>query len=138
MSRKIKVSGYNDRYSDSRFGGVGGCHGQNVFPLQNEDIIAIADPAGTFDGALVIPLASTSIQVLVNVTQVFDGAATLIVGYAGDTNLLVTLADAVDLTTLGLKVVVVEVTWPAAAVVRATIGGAPTQGAGTVTVQWEV
>ncbi len=138
MSSKIKASGYNDRYSNSRFRGVGGAHGENVFPLQNEDIIAIADPAGTFDGVAVIPLASTSIQVLVDVTQVFDGGATLIVGYAGDTNLLVTLADAVDLTTLGLKVVVVEVTWPAAAVVRATIGGAPTQGAGTVTVQWEV
>lgn len=138
MSSKIKVSGYNDRYSNSRFRGVVGSHGENVFPLQNEDIIAIADPAGTYDGVLSIPAASTSIQVLVDVTQIFDGGATLIVGYAGDTDLLVTLVDAVDLTTLGLKVVVVEVTWPAAAVARATIGGAPTQGAGTVTVQWEV
>jgi hypothetical protein len=137
MSSKGENAGMNTRYSDARFQGYNGAHGYNDAPINDSQEVAAA-LAGTSDGAVTVPIAATNACVTIEVTAVYDGAATIIVGYAGDTDLLVTLADAVDLTTTGIKKVVREVAWPAAAVPRVTIGGAPTTGACTVTVEWEV
>jgi len=123
MQVESRTNGYNDRYAKGRFRGVAGCRGLNQFPAQEQQLIAVTGAAGTYDGASAIPQSSTSIQVVITVTTVFNNSPTIIVGLAGSTNLLVTLANAVDLTTLGVKTVVIEVTWPSSAVPRVTIGG---------------
>lgn len=140
MSQPDQVAGQNTRYAPERFKGYTGAKSANQCPFQNQQTFNISGSAGTYDGSVVVPAAATNFQVQVNVTTPFDGSATLIVGIPGNTNLFVNLSDAVPLNavTAAPLAVVREVSYPSAQAPRATVGGSPTVGAGTVTVSWEV
>lgn len=136
MRKANQIAGWNDRFADSRFQGFSGDGGANQFPYETAVELVATDPAGTFDSVVVPPASSISCTTTVVVTEVFDGVPTLIVGNTGDTNALVELAE-VDLTELGTTVVTRNVTWAAALAVRATVGGAPTQGSASISVQFQ-
>ncbi len=135
MSAAPQIAGFNTRFDKWRFRGASGDHGANAFAFQHEVEIVAADPAGIYDSAETVLALSNTFQTVIEVTEVFDGGATIIVGRPGAPNVLVNLGDAVDLTTLGKKYVPREVIQPSDSVLRVTIGGAPTQGQATVSVQ---
>lgn len=136
-SKADQTAGQNDRFSDARFQGFKGDGDRNKAPYGVDVIVTAEDPAGTYDSVIVPPQNAVFCTISFHVTEVFDGVPTVIVGRAGATNVLVTLGDAVDLTTLGWKYVTREVIWGASAAMRVTIGGAPTQGSVDVSAQFE-
>ena len=142
MGNKLTdVSGWNARYDDKRFTGAHGAHGANIFPYETNTSVVATDPAGIYDSEGGVPDGSIVSQVKINVTEGFEGSGpvTLRVGTTGDDDAVVTLADAVDLTTTGLKVVTRETIWPAGSVVRATIGGEEiSAGSANITVAYSV
>lgn len=138
MGKRQDPDGLNSRFSPKRNSGHVGEQGFNISPRDTSQSWQATDPAANYDSPDPILEASRPFQTTITVTQVFDGAATITVGTTADPDLLVTLADAVDLTQLGTTVVTREVAWPADGVARAVIGGAPTQGAATVVVDYTV
>jgi len=138
MKRRLEKNGWNDRYGDKRFTGEEGVIGANSFPQTRIPTIAAADPAGNYDGSDTIPTDSVCAGVTIEVTEIFDNTPTLTVGTVATPDLLVDIADAVDLTALGETYIAGPTTWDADSVVRAVIGGTPTQGACTVTPEFEV
>lgn len=137
MGKRTDTAGWNNRFNDKRFKGFQGTHGANIFPwgLQAQSAAAGAD--GTYDGTTPIPTGSVMAEVQINVITPFDAGA-IQVGSIADPDALVTLADAVDLTTPGVKTVTREVIWPALSVVRTTISGGPSAGAAVVTVSYDI
>ena len=137
-NKKKKIAGWNNRFDSKRNTGHEGAVGANIFPQENESVVAVVDPAGNYDGGDTIPADSSAFEVEIVVTEVFNNVPTLTVGTTADPDAVVTLADAVDLTSLGTKYITREVNWPIASVVRAVLGGTPNQGAATVTVRYVI
>lgn len=135
MSNRSAAAGWNTRFSDVRFQGYDGDHGANIFPYQNQEIRAVPGANGNYDGAVTFPALSTSICVIFDVETPFSAGTTVTVGTPADADLFVTLADAVDLTTAGIKTITREVAFPVDSVFRVVIGGGPVAGACDVTVQ---
>lgn len=133
-----KISGLNDRFGPERYKGYEGTKGADEFPYQDIQTCTLLGAAATYDSPAAIPLNAVVYEVVIIVTVLFDGVPTLIVGTTGDTDLVVTLADAVDLTATGTTTITREIAWTLASVARATVGGAPTVGAGTVQVRYQV
>ena len=138
MRRKSEKDGWNSRYGDKRFSGEEGATGANVSPQVTFQSVAIADQAGNYDGSVTVPVGAVASRVKITVTQIFNNVPTLTVGTVAAPDLLVQVADAVDLTTTGVKYVndCEQFGWTSGSVVRAVIGGAPNQGAGTVEVEF--
>ncbi len=132
------AAGLNDRYSPRRFKGAEGDHGANIYPYSNEDIFSVPGANGVTDGNVTWPAGTSSFCVLFDVSVAFSMGTTVIVGIPGSTNLFVQLADAVDLTTTGLKQVTVELPFPSAQPVRVTIAGGPVAGLMNVVFQAQV
>jgi hypothetical protein len=142
MGSKVEdVSGFNTRYGSKRNKGYDGARGANIFPQQNEISWAAADPAGNYDSATQLLAGSQVAQVKIVVTEAFDGTPTLTVGPTAAPTQFVALADAVDLTTTGTTIVPVDSASQvvaATSAIRAVVGGAPSQGAATITIDYEV
>ena len=70
------------------------------------------------------------LRITVAVTVIFDGVPTLILGNSANDDLLVTLANAVNLAALGVTVLLIPqaVDWDIDSVLVASVGGAPTVG----------
>lgn len=138
-NKKQDIAGWNDRFHRDRNQGFNGAGaGANCFPREDQTTSTATNPAANYDGALSLPAGTIVSAVIMTVNTVFDGVPTITVGSTGDPDLLVTLADAIDLTTTGIKRVSRETAWPLASVVRTVIGGAPTQGSVDVTVQYQI
>ncbi len=141
-AKRTDVAGWNNRFDDKRYGGIHGARGANIFPYETDAVSTATDPDAIYDGETVVPLGSIVSEVQINVTEAFgfegEGPATIIVGTTGDDDVLVTLADGVDLSTTGIKRVNRETKWPAGSVVRTTIGGQTTSGSAIVTVDYSV
>ncbi len=139
-SKQEDVSGLNSRFDSKRNKGFNGARGYNIFPRQDEESWVAADPAGNYNSSA--KLAGTVVaQIKIQVTQAFDGAATIIVGSPADPDQFVTLADAVNLAVVDTTVIAAPAATAilaATSVFRATIGGAPTQGAAIITADFEV
>lgn len=135
MSSRPAAAGWNTRFSDVRFQGYDGDHGANIFPYQNQDVFDVPGANGQYDGSVTVPSKSTSICFIFNVSVPFSVGTTVVVGIPGTPNLFVNLADAVDLTTAGVKTVTKEVEFPSNAVVRVTIAGGPAAGLMQFTAQ---
>lgn len=135
MSSRAAAAGWNTRFSDVRFQGYDGDRGANIFPFQNQDQFTVLGANGAYDGTLVAPAQASTICFIFNVTTPFSPGTTVIVGIPGNTDLFVNLADAVDLTTVGVKTVTREVLFPSAQAVRVTIGGGPAAGECSFTAQ---
>lgn len=140
MGSRHDVAGLNTRFGDKRFKGFHGAQGFNIYPREGEEAWVATDPAATYT-TIQSFLADTIVaNIQINVTEVFDGAATIIVGVGADPDQFVELADAVDLTTTGIKNVAVPTTRQVVAAAGpfvTTIGGAPTQGSCIVTADFE-
>jgi hypothetical protein len=98
----------------------------------------IANTPASQDSTTVIPANAVIHRREVEVTTPFSGGATIAIGQAGSTSLLMGTTD-INPQAAGVYVVDQNTAWGAAPLaVRATLVGAPAAGAATVTVLWSL
>jgi len=132
-----KISGHNSAHGESVHTGHEGFKSANIFPKYEQIILIVPGAGGPVEIDSSFPLAADTIVtgLTVEVTEVFDGAATLEIGDIVTPDLLAAIGE-FDLTTLGASSKETELSWPLESVIRAILGGASTTGSLQITAAY--